>query len=120
MGLSLRLGTGNESRRRINQIEKRRDDYGEAPPCAKSARLPPCKDENRKPRQDRSRTTGPRTSGSQGAPGSDSRDIEPHLGLADRYPAGVRQDRQERGAALPECAERRLSPGGRLCPSGRV
>src|SRR3981189_2676679 len=52
--------------------------------------------------------------------GGDSRGPEPHRRRADGSAAGVRQDRQERRAALPECAQRRLSPGWRACPFGRA
>ncbi len=87
----------------------------------KAARVSsPAKTDVESSRPNGSRTACPRTSGSQGAASSDSRGVEPHLGLADRHPAGVRQDRQERRAALPECAERRLSPGWAPRPSRRV
>jgi hypothetical protein len=36
--------------------------------------------------------------------GEANRDGRAHLGLADRYPTGVRQDRPERSAALSEYA----------------
>src|SRR5437868_4369759 len=120
--LILRLGEGDEtlwSRQRPEQIAKPHGDDAKAPRCAKSnPYLRRHENGNRKPGEIGSRKTCPRTSASQRAAGGDGRSPQSHLGLADRSPAGVRQDRQERSAALPERAERRLPQGWRACAAG--